>query len=246
MVRLIPGLRRRRKHEREGAEELSARLVSLWAPEGIASEAYRTLRTSLLYSLVDDPPKVITVTSPGPREGKSTTCANLGVVLAQANKSVLLIDCDLRRPAVHKLFDLRNLRGFVDVLAREGKVEDYWHEPLETLKVVTAGPIPPNPAELLGSERFSTLVRQFREDFDYVILDAPPVQIVSDPAIIASQSDGALLVLDAQNTRKMSVRRSIHSLEAVGAKVLGTVMNNVKATDGGYYGYTYSYTSDPE
>lgn len=240
MVRLRS--KRRTQQGREGAEDLSARLVTLKAPDGIASEAYRTLRTSLLYSLVDDPPKVITVTSPGPREGKSTTCANLGVVLAQANKSVLLIDCDLRRPAVHKLFDLRNLRGFVDVLAREGEVEDYWHEPLGNLKVVTAGSVPPNPAELLGSERFSTLLGRLREDFDYVILDAPPVQLVSDPAIIASQGDGVLLVLDAQNTRKMSMRRSIRSLEAVGANVLGTVMNNVKATDGAYYGYTYSYT----
>lgn len=242
MARLIPG--RRAKKAQEGIEDLSSRLVTLNAPDGIASEAYRTLRTSLLYSLVDDPPKVITVTSPGPREGKSTTCANLGVVLAQANKSVLLIDCDLRRPVVHKLFELRNIRGFVDILAREGKVEDVWHEPLENLKVVTAGSVPPNPAELLGSERFSNALRRFREDFDYVILDAPPVQLVSDPAIIASQTDGVLLVLDAQNTRKMSVRRSVRSLESVGAKVLGTVMNNVKASEGGYYGYTYSYTQD--
>ncbi len=246
MVRFMPKRRAKQRQGREGAEDLSARLVTLKAPEGIASEAYRTLRTSLIYSLVDDPPKVITVTSPGPREGKSTTCANLGVVLAQAGKSVLLIDCDLRRPVIHKLFELRNLRGFVDILAREGEVEDNWHEPLENLKVVTAGSVPPNPAELLGSERFSALLGQFREDFDYVILDAPPVQLVSDPAIIASQTDGVLLVLDAQNTRKMSVRRSIRSLEAVGANVLGTIMNNVRASGAGYYGYTYSYTQDSE
>ncbi len=244
MSRLLPG--RRARQNREGAEDFPARLVAINAPEGIASEAFRTLRTSLIYSLVDDPPRVITVTSPGPREGKSTTCANLAVVLAQANKSVLLVDCDLRRPVMHRLFELNNVRGFVDVLAREGDVEDFWREPLENLKVVTAGPAPPNPAELLGSERFSTLVEQFREDFDYVILDAPPVQLVSDPAIIASQTDGVLLALDAQNTRKMSVRRSVRSLQSVGANVLGTVMNNVRASDGAYYGYTYSYTQDTD
>lgn len=246
MVRLTPKRRTRQRQERKGTEGLSARLVTLADPDGMASEAYRTLRTSLLFSLVDDPPKVITITSPGPREGKSTTCANLAVVLAQAGKNVLLMDCDLRRPVIHKIFELRNLRGFVDVLAGRVKTEDLWHEPLENLKVITAGSVPPNPAELLGSGRFSKLMQQLREQFDYVLIDAPPVQLVSDPSIIAAQGDGVLLVIDAQNTRKMSVRRSVRGLEGVGAKVLGTIMNNVRASEGTYYGYTYSYTSNRE
>lgn len=246
MVRLIPGRRARQRQDREGAGDLSARLVTLTSPEGVASEAYRTLRTSLIYSFVDNPPRVITITSPGPREGKSTICANLAVVLAQAGKEVALLDCDLRRPVVHKVFELRNISGVVQALADNVEVAELWHEPVKNLKIMTAGPIPPNPAELLGSERFSMLLADLREKFDYVLIDAPPVQLVSDPAIIASQGDGVLLVLDAQNTRKLSVRRSVRSLEAVGANVIGTIMNNVRASEAGYYGYTYSYTQDTD
>lgn len=221
---------------------LSERLVTVSKPDGAASEAYRSLRTSLLYSLVDDPPRVITFTSPGPREGKSTTCSNLGVALAQAGRNVLLMDCDFRKPVIHRIFELRNMKGVVDVLAGEHPAEDVWHAPVENLKVMTVGPVPPNPAELLGSERFAELLSEMAAMFDYVLVDAPPVQLVSDPAIIAAQTDGVLLVLDSQNTRKISLRRSIRSLESVGATVLGTVMNNYKSPSGGYNygGYTYA------
>lgn len=222
--------------------ELSDRLVSLSDFSGQAAEAYRTLRTSLLYSAVDDPPRVIVITSPGQKEGKSTTCANLAVSLAQAEKSVILIDCDLRKPVVHGIFNLRNSKGLVNALVGTDRVESLWCSPVGNLKVLTSGPVPPNPTELLGSERFSALLADLRETFDYVLIDAPPVQLVSDPAIVASQADGVILVLDAQSTRKLSAKRSMRSLEAVGAKVLGTVMNNVKpARDGTYGGYSYSY-----
>lgn len=232
------------KSKRKGGrddQDLSERLVTLTKPDGIVAEAYRSLRTSLLYSLVDNPPRLITFTSPGPREGKSTTCSNLGITLAQAGKSTVLIDCDFRKPVLHRVFEVRNLRGVVDILAGEHAAEDVWHEPVENLKVVTVGPVPPNPAELLGSERFSELLVQMRAQFEYVLIDAPPVQLVSDPAIIAAQTDGVLLVLDSQNTRKSSLRRSLRSLESVGATVLGTVMNNYKNPSGGYSygGYTY-------
>ncbi|MGH3087169.1 MAG: CpsD/CapB family tyrosine-protein kinase, partial [Rubrobacteraceae bacterium] len=224
---------------------LSERLVTVTDPDGVVSEAYRTLRTSLLYSLVDNPPKVITITSPGPREGKSTTCSNLAVVLAQAGKNVLLLECDFRKPVVHRIFELRNLRGIVDVLAEERDAQEVWHEPIQGLKVITAGPVPTNPAELLGSERFARFLDQMRQDFDYVLIDAPPVQTVSDPMIVAAQSDGVLLVLDAQSTRKVAIRRSVRGLESVGANVLGTIMNNARASEVGYGGgYTYSYTQD--
>ena len=189
---------------------------------------------------MDDPPKVITVTSPNPREGKSTLCANLGVVLAQADKNTLIVDCDLRRPLLHKTFGVRNIHGIVNVLVGEHSLEEVSQEPMQGLKVVTVGPLPLNPAELLSSKRFADFLEQVRQDFDYVLLDAPPTELVADPAIIAAQGDGVLLVFDAQNTRKSAVRRSVRSLEAVGANVLGTVMNNVKSTRGGYHqGYTY-------
>jgi capsular exopolysaccharide synthesis family protein len=227
--------------------DLSERLVTLRDPTGAASEAYRTLRTSLLYALVDSPPKVITVTSPGPGEGKSTTCANLAVVLSQAGKSTLVLDCDFRKPVLHRIFELRNFAGVVDILVKEQLGwSEVWHEPIPGLKVIPTGPMPPNPSELLGSKRFGQIIGQAREQYDYVLIDAPPVELVSDPAIIAVQGDGVLLVLDAQATRKGALRQSARSLNAVGANVFGIVMNNAKASRGGYYYGGYYYGSKYE
>jgi len=217
-----------RKGEQEN-DQFSEHLVTVASPDSVTSEAYRALRTNLLYALADGPSKVIVVTSPGPMEGKSITCANLGVVLAQIDKSVLILDCDLRKPALHKFFGLRNLRGVVDRLTGERKLQEVWQEsPLPGLKIVTAGPIPPYPAELLYSRRFAQLLDQARQGFDYVLLDSPPTQLVSDPLILAAQGDGVLLVIDFQNTRKGSVRHSMRTLEAAGANLLGTVMNNAE------------------
>jgi receptor protein-tyrosine kinase len=211
-------------------------LVTFLDPEGLAAEAFRTLRTNLIYALVDQPPEVIVVTSANPQEGKSTVCANLGVVLAQADRKTLILDCDLRRPSLHEIFGLRNVRGLVDVVAGGNEPGRVWREPLANLKLITSGSIPPNPTELLGSKRFSEFLSGIRREFDYVLLDAPPVGLVSDPSILASQGDGVLLVLDAQKTRKAALRQSRRSLEAVGAKVFGTVMSNVGGSTAGYYG----------
>jgi receptor protein-tyrosine kinase len=213
--------------------------VTVLDPTGVAAEAYRSLRTNLLYTFIDEPPQVVVMTSPGPREGKSTTCANLGVVLAQAGKKVLVVDCDLRKPALHNLFGLRNVEGLVNAVARQCALDQVWREPVPGMKVVCTGRVPPNPAELLGSRRFAELVGQAREDFDYVLLDAPPVEPVSDPLILATLSDGVLLILDAQRTSKAAVRHSLRNLKGVGARVLGTVMNNVEGSKNGYYGYAY-------
>src|SRR3712207_3736143 len=209
-------------------DDLTESLITVSEPRGSASEDYRSLRTSLLYSLVDTPPKVVVVTSAGPSEGKSTTSANLGVVLSQVDKQTLIVDCDMRKPTIHKIFGMRNLQGLVNVLAEKHGLHEVCQEALPGLKAITTGPIPPNPAELLSSRRFTELLNQAREEFDYVLLDVPPVGIVSDPTIAATQADGTLLVIDSQNTRKGSVRQAMRSLEGVGANVLGTVMNNVK------------------
>ena len=231
---------RMREEGNRSDHDLTERLITLLAPNDGASEAYRKVRTNLLYAFVDQSPKAIMLTSPGPGEGKSTTCANLGVVLAQAAKSTLILDCDLRKPVIHKYFGLRNLRGIVDLLVGECPLQEVWKEPVEGLKVVPAGPVPPNPAEILGSQRFSKFLAAIREEFDYVLIDTSPVGPVSDPAILAPQADGVLLVIDAQNTRKGAGREAVHSLEAIGANVLGAVMNNVRVTKGeGYYGYAY-------
>jgi capsular exopolysaccharide synthesis family protein len=219
--------------------DLSGRLVTISEPASAVSEAYRTLRTNLLYTQVDTPSKVIVVTSHGSAEGKTTVCANLGVVLAQAGKNTLLVDCDLRKPSLHKVFGLRNARGMVDVLAERHDLHEDWQEvcqePLPDLSVLTVGTLPPNPAELLLSRRFSEFLAGVRQEFDYVLVDSPPVGFVSDAAIIAAQADGVLLTLDAQRTRKERVRRAVHSLRSKRANVLGTVMNNTEGSEDGYY-----------
>jgi receptor protein-tyrosine kinase len=241
VVRSLLGRKSRRTKKEDRANDFTGRLVTILDPTSVASEGYRSLRTNLLYSFVDNPPKVIVMTSPGPQEGKSTTCANLGIVLAQAGKSTLLVDCDIRKPVVHKMFGTRNIVGIVDVLVHKYRLQEVWQEPVSGLKLVSVGPIPPNPAELLGSKRLSEFLASVREEFDYVLIDSPPIGAVSDPAILATRADGVLLVLDAQSTRKGALRQSMRSLQAVRANVLGTIMNNVELSREGYYGYTYGY-----
>jgi capsular exopolysaccharide synthesis family protein len=214
-------------------------LVTLLDPAGEASEAYRSLRTSVLYAVADAPPTVILITSPGLMDGKSTTCANLAVVLAQAGKETLVIDGDLHQPSLHKIFGVPNVNGMVNVLSGEYNLLEVCTEPEPRLKLLSAGPLPPNPAELLISGRFAQLIGQTRPRFDYVLIDSPPTGSVSDPMIIAAQADAVLLVLDSQETSKRSLRRAMRNLEAVRANVLGTVMNKALKTETGSYGHSY-------
>ena len=218
---------------------LDGRLVTMTDPASPSAEAYRTLRTNLQYRFVDSPPKVIVITSPGRREGKTITCANLGVVLAQADNNTLIVDCDLRAPEVHKAFGLRNPYGIVDVLSGEQDVQEACHVPVPGLKVLSTGPIPPAPAELLSSRQFVDLMDQVRTQFDYVLVDTPSMQAVSDPLIIVPKSDGVLLVLDAQKTRKGSVRKHVRDVESIGSRVLGIVMNNTRVPKDNYRNYEY-------
>jgi capsular exopolysaccharide synthesis family protein len=222
-------------------KDFSRHLVALTEPRSPAAETYRTLRTNVLYGFIDDPPRTIVLSSPGSGEGKSITCANLGLVLAQAGKNTLIVDCDMRKPAMHKIFGLHNTKGLTDILSEELKLDEVWQEPLENLKVITVGIVPFNPAELLGSRRFAEFLSRARGEFDYVLMDSSPLQFVSDPIVLASQADGVLLVFDAQNTHKRAVMQSIRSLEAIGANVLGTVMNGVKASERDYYHGDYIY-----
>ncbi len=217
-------------------EKLTAgHLVTISKPASAAAEAYRTLRTNLLYdALMDTPSKVIVLTSPGLREDKSTVCANLGVVLVQANKRTLIVDCDLRDPVLHRTFGLRNSWGIADALTKEQSLGEDWHEPLPGLKVIIGGSSTLDPTKLLGSERFARFLGQVRRDFDHVLIDAPPIEPVSDTAILAAQSDGVLLVLDYKRTLKKDVQQAMRSLETVRANVLGTVLTNVKLPKGAY------------
>lgn len=221
---------------------LSKTLVTVVDPTSYASETYRMMRTNLLYASVDDPPKVVAVTSAGPGEGKSTTAANLGVALSESGKNTLVVDCDLRKPTLHNYFEVRNMTGLVNVLTVGSKPEAVWHEPMLKLKLITAGPPPLNPAEILGSQRFAEFLKQVRQQFDYVLVDTPPVTVVTDSAVVGALADGVLVVVDAQGTRRNALRQAIRDLEGVGARVLGTILNNVADSKGEYatYGYTRS------
>jgi receptor protein-tyrosine kinase len=218
----------------------SEQLVSLLDPAGVASESYRNMRTGLLYAVSDVPPTVILITSPNSADGKSTTCANLAVVLAQAGKETLVIDGNLREPSLHTIFGVPNVNGVVNVLSGEYNLGEVCREAFPGLKVLSSGPIPPSPAELLSSGRFAELVGQARRLFDYVLIDSPPTGLVSDPIIIATQADAVLLVLDSQGrTSKGSLRKAMSNLEAAGANVLGTVMNKAPKAETGHYSYTH-------
>jgi capsular exopolysaccharide synthesis family protein len=220
----------RRLESVEQATKVSpGRLVTLLDPASAAADAYRVLGANLHHALTDTPSKVIALTSPGHDEGKTTVCANLGVVLAEADESVMIIDCDLHRPAMHGAFGFRNLQGLENVLSGERRPHEIQQEPIPGLSIVTAGPAPPYPAELLHSRLFADFLRQVSSEFDYVLLDSPPMSVVPDSLVVAAQGDGVLVVLDAQNTRKEALRRTIHSLDSVRANILGTVMGNAKA-----------------
>ena len=216
--------------EDDASPKPSRLLVTAREPHSAASEAYRSLRTNLLYEQMDSPPRVIVLTSPEEGEGASVTCANLGVVLAQADRRTLIVDCNFRAPFMHTMFGLENGPGVVSVLMQERNIEEVWHETLPCLKVLTAGPASHEPTELLSSESLAELLRHTRGDFDYVLIDTPPVGAVPDPAIVAAHSDGVLLVVDAQHTARDAVRESVRILGALKARVIGTVLNNIKSS----------------
>ena len=228
-----------RQAQKDEVDALSEQLVTVFDPAAAASEAYRSLRTTLLYAVANTPPTVILITSPGLMDGKSTTCANLAVVLAQAGKETLVIDGDLHKPSLHKIFGVPNVKGMVDVLSGEYDLSEICTEPLPGLKLLSTGPIPPNPAELLISGRLAPLIGQARQLFDYVLIDSPPTELVSDPMIIATQADAVMLVVNSEETSKVSMHRAVHDLEAVGANIVGTVINKAPKSETRRYDYNY-------
>jgi capsular exopolysaccharide synthesis family protein len=226
--------------QKDEVDALSGQLVTVLDPAAGASEAYRSLRTTLLYAVANTPPTtVILITSPGLMDGKSTTCANLAVVLAQAGKETLVIDGDLHKPSLHKIFGVPNVNGMVNVLSSEYDLSEVCTEPFPGLKILSTGPLPPNPTELLISGRLAPLIGQARQLFDYVLIDSPPTELVSDPMIIATQADAVMLVLNSEEPSKASMHRAVHDLEAVGANVVGTVMNKAPKTETRRYRYNY-------
>lgn len=208
---------------------------------GIA-EAFRKLRTNLQFLGVDNPPRVILVTSSMPSEGKSTTAINTALALAETEKSVVLIDGDLRRPSLHRYLDLVGTVGFSTILSGAVTLDDALQKTrFPFLTVLTSGAIPPNPSELLGSQSARKLLNDLRAKFDYVIVDTTPLLAITDAAVLAPGADGVLVMARYGHTKKEHLSHAVKNLENVGAPVLGAVFTMTPARGGGAYSYNYGY-----
>ena len=217
-------------------------LVAHTLPKSTASEAYRGLRTSLLFSSADAQPQVIMVTSAGPGEGKTLTATNLATTMAQFGSKVILLDCDLRRPRAHKVFNLKRDVGIANILAGSKDVSELvLKTEVANLSVIPSGPVPPNPSELLGSKRMVTLIDVLRQHYDRIIIDSPPVTAVTDSNVLTGVVDGVVLVVRAGEAVKDVVLNAVHSLQSVKAKIFGVVLNGVDIGKESYYYYQYHY-----
>ena len=207
------------------------------APKSIDAEAYRSLRSNVEYSSFDDEYRAIVVTSSVPGEGKSTTAGNLAIALAQSGNSVLLVDCDMRKPSIHKKFKISNMSGTAELLLRKESFEDVANCYNENLTIITAGKIPPNPSEMLASRAMTAFIEEMKKEFKYIILDTPPLQAVTDAQVLSTKADGVLLVVRAGSTKKEMVLNSVDLINKVHGKVIGTVLNGVENKKNNYYYY---------
>ncbi len=215
-------------------------LVVSSKPNSVVSEQFRTIRTNIQFSMVDENLKSLVITSAGPGSGKSIISANLAATFASEDKRVLLVDADLRKPTVHKTFRVRNNDGLTTLLTDRGtRIEDMvYRTNIQGLYTLTSGAIPPNPAELLGSKRMDELMKELEEEFDFIVYDMPPVLAVTDAQVMASKADGTIFVLPKGQATKDEVLKSKELLEMVNANVLGAIFNRVeKASDSYYYYY---------
>jgi capsular exopolysaccharide synthesis family protein len=226
------------KSERRGE------LVTLGGDSPVV-EAYKALRTNLMFSSVDKEVKTIVITSAVANEGKSRTAANLAIVLAQAGHRTLLVDADFRRPSQHRIFGrVRNV-GLSNLFVQDTADASLFvlDEQVKDLVVLASGPTPPNPSELLGSAQMKALLSRFSQGFDYVVMDTPPVNAVTDASVLAATSDAVILVVETNKATYTGVMHAKQSLERVGARVLGSVMNKMRPEGGSYYYYQYGYSS---
>ena len=215
-------------------------LISYLEPQSETAEAYRALRTSILLSSVSHPPRSILVTSSVPQDGKTMTCVNIGIVLAQQGKRILLIDADMRRPNIHKIFGMSGKTGLSNILTGGAKVSDAIQATVQpNLFALLAGPIPPHPSELLSSAMMQDLLKRWREEYDHIIIDTPPVLSVTDAVLLSVQTDAVILIIRSHQTSAAHVRRTRDLLQSVKASVLGVVVNAADLTSPDYYYYYY-------
>ena len=205
-----------------------------------SEEAYRSLRTNIQFASVDKEIKSILVTSSIPGEGKSTVASNLAISLSYTGKKVILVDCDLRKPTIHRKLELSNQDGVTDALVKGYQLKRVLKKKSDTLHLVTAGTLPPNPAEIVGSEAMVKFIESLKNDYDYIIIDSPPLLSVTDPQLLAVQADATLLVVRENKAKLRLVTRAYETLKHVNANVIGTVLNDCKESFGGY-SYYYEY-----
>jgi capsular exopolysaccharide synthesis family protein len=225
----------------EGLRSPREQLQAATKPRSTVAEAYRAARTNLTYALdLGRERKLVLITSPGPGEGKTTTAANLAVVFGLAGHRVCVVDTDLRRPTLHRVYGLENGEGLTTLLlAREPEIDRAVQRSIYTnVSVVTAGPLPPNPSELLGSARMQELLERLKARFDVVLLDSPPALVVTDASVLATLVDGIVLVSRAGKTRSGALRATVEELAQSGRPIAGVFLNRVGGHDAGYYYYS--------
>ncbi|MCI0643540.1 MAG: CpsD/CapB family tyrosine-protein kinase [Chloroflexi bacterium] len=212
-------------------------LITLTDPRSPVSEAYRALRTNLSFYSLDKPLRTLVVTSPAPDEGKSTTVANLAVTMAQGGRRTILVDCDLRRPSLHALFGRQVEPGLTNMVLEEEGQPAFQETGVENLKLLAAGPRPPNPADLLGSQKVDRLIASLAEMADIVLFDAPPIIAVTDAAVLGAKVDGVLLVVSAGKTRRDHAQRAKEVLEKARVRIVGVALTNAPrdSSIGEYY-----------
>ena len=229
-------------------------LITANDPRSHMSEAYRLIRTNILFTNVDHPPRTLVITSASPKEGKSTTSSNLARVFADGGYEVSLIDADLRRPSLHRIFQVESREGLTNMLLMGGNLNGHGvqHTDHPNLDLIVAGPIPPNPADLLSSQRMHQVLAHTSSRSRMTLIDAPPILPVTDAAILSTMADGVILVVDPSHTKRRDLRRARESIEGVGGKIIGVVINKVSQKGAGYhyyyhqYGYKYTYGYGPQ
>lgn len=213
-------------------------------PKSPIAEAYRTLRTNIGFDSVDKKYRSILITSTSPQDGKSTTAANLAVAMAQAGSRVIVVDCDLRKPVMHKTFHKDNSRGLTNYLTQDLSLEQTVQTAMENLDILTSGPIPPNPSEMLSSDKLRSLWTELLDNYEFVLIDSPPVLAVADASILASQAEAVIAVVKAGATRNDAGKMAREQLLTAGARIIGVVINEIKSDSQDYQYYYYYYASD--
>lgn len=224
------------------------RLISVKNPKSPISEAYRSIRTNIEFSNLDEELKIIVVTSSQQNEGKSTVIANLAVSFASLDdKKVLILDGDLRNPTVHRMFGLSNTFGLTDVLKGSKDFSECVHiTDIKGLHVLNCGKIPPNPSEMLGSKKMKAFIESLKEYYDYIFIDAPPIGIITDAGIISTYADGTVLVLASKEVDVDMAKIAKERLDKVNANILGVILNKYEAEGAGHGYYSYYYENQDD